>query len=257
MQDLTKYKRLFAFGCSFTQYRWPTWADILAQEIPVFYNYGRSGAGNLYMYLALIEAHTRHGINQDDLVVMAWTNCAREDRYVHNNWRCYGNIFTQEEYDPDWVKKFADLRGYFIRDMAVVQGTKLLLDSIGVDYDFFSMVPLQLVDQYRPDTMTDIADVESLYSNVLSEIKPSYYDIVFNRNWLSRNPRPKFYFKSKLVKDNHPTPLEHLEYLQKVWPTCSFKPETLDYVQTWNTKILEAEPTENPQYIKHPNFTRL
>ena len=31
--DWTKYKRFFTFGCSFTCYMWPTWADIISKEM--------------------------------------------------------------------------------------------------------------------------------------------------------------------------------------------------------------------------------
>ena len=50
--DFSKYKRLFVFGCSFTQYRWPTWADIIAKDNPhlEYFNTANSGAGNLYIF---------------------------------------------------------------------------------------------------------------------------------------------------------------------------------------------------------------
>lgn len=51
--------RLFAFGCSFTHYKWPTWADIVARDFKVYENWGRGGAGNFYPYSALIECHTK------------------------------------------------------------------------------------------------------------------------------------------------------------------------------------------------------
>jgi len=38
-----KPRRLFAFGCSFTQYKWPTWADILGKSFDLSYNLGKSG----------------------------------------------------------------------------------------------------------------------------------------------------------------------------------------------------------------------
>ena len=42
-------KRLFTFGCSFTDYRWATWANILAYELDCeFHNFGKSGAGNQF-----------------------------------------------------------------------------------------------------------------------------------------------------------------------------------------------------------------
>jgi hypothetical protein len=42
--------RLFTFGCSFTNYRWSTWADCLAPEFDYFENWGQSGGGNHYIF---------------------------------------------------------------------------------------------------------------------------------------------------------------------------------------------------------------
>ena len=42
MQDLMlqKYNRFFSFGCSFTQYHWPTWANVIGMHFDYdnFYN---------------------------------------------------------------------------------------------------------------------------------------------------------------------------------------------------------------------------
>ena len=53
--DIKKYKRFFAFGCSFTRYEWITWADIIAYHIKESYNYGRSGGGNSYIFYSLVN----------------------------------------------------------------------------------------------------------------------------------------------------------------------------------------------------------
>ena len=45
--DFNKYKRVFAFGCSFTNYIYPTWADLIMHEMPSAecYNFGKAGGG--------------------------------------------------------------------------------------------------------------------------------------------------------------------------------------------------------------------
>ena len=45
-----KFKRAFVFGCSFTQYYWPTWADILGREFNKFENWGQCGGGNQFIF---------------------------------------------------------------------------------------------------------------------------------------------------------------------------------------------------------------
>jgi hypothetical protein len=257
MIDFKKYKRFFAFGCSFTQYIWPTWADIIAQEIPKSYNYGLGGSSNVLMYLSLIEAHQKHRITSDDLVIITWTNCAREDRYLNRGWHTPGNIYTTDFYSAEYLQKYADLRGYFLRDITIIQGTKLILDSLNVDYHFHCMVPMQTVNQYTDKTMPDIQDIEARYAEVLALIKPSYHEVIFNFNWNSRIPRPTAWYKNKFHTDPHPTPDEHLEYILKTHPGTVFKPSTIDYSNEFTLKILADAYVKSIEYIERPNVFRL
>ena len=257
MIDFKKYKRFFAFGCSFTQYKWPTWADIIAQEIPESYNYGMGGGSNVLMHLSLIEAHQKHQITSDDLVIITWTNCAREDRYINGHWQTPGNIYTTGFYDAEYVKKYADLRGYFLRDMTLIQGTKLILDSLKVDHYFHSMVPLQTVNQYTDKAMKNIKDIEARYADVLAFVKPSYLEVIFNFDWLKRQPRPTVWYNNKFNIDPHPTPDEHLEYLLKLHPGTMFKQSTLDYSKEFTQRILADAYVQDIKYIDWPKVSRL
>ena len=173
-------KRLFTFGCSFTSYPWPTWADILGKTFEHYENWGQSGAGNQYIFNSLVECNTRNRLTADDTVIIMWTNVAREDRYVNERWLTPGNIYTQNEYDAEFVKKFSDDRGYLIRDFATISATIDLLDKWGVNYDFLSMIPIDKVDQYSNKTSSEDQDVIDLYSDIFKKIKPSVYEIVFN-----------------------------------------------------------------------------
>ena len=78
--------RLFTFGCSFTQYLWPTWANVLGREFAHFENWGRMAAGNQFIFNSLIECHLKKQLGPNDTVGIMWTNVFREDRYVNNQW---------------------------------------------------------------------------------------------------------------------------------------------------------------------------
>ena len=97
--NFSKYKRFFAFGCSFTNYKWPTWADIISQEFTEenSFNYGCCGAGNYIITHSVMEADHFHNLGPDDLVMVMFTNFQREDRYVKNKggWLYHGNIYSQ------------------------------------------------------------------------------------------------------------------------------------------------------------------
>ena len=52
-----KPTRIFTFGCSFTDYIWPTWANIIAYDLNIpFHNYGRGGAGNQFIFNTIMQA---------------------------------------------------------------------------------------------------------------------------------------------------------------------------------------------------------
>lgn len=38
--------RLYTFGCSYTSWNWPTWADIMSLEANYYENWGHAGLGN-------------------------------------------------------------------------------------------------------------------------------------------------------------------------------------------------------------------
>lgn len=219
-------KRLFTFGCSFTQYwRWPTWADALGRESEYFENWGQCGAGNCLIFYNLMECHQRNRITPEDQVYVMWTNTSREDRYVGRRWLAAGNIYWMagNEFSEDYIRRYTCERGYLIRDLAVIAAARQLLQSWGCEYRFFSMVPLTETNEtcdlgYNPDDVrgTD-ADVRELYRDVLDAIGPSVFDTVFRGNWQSRPPGlPDCYTPDR--RDFHPTPLEHLEYLDQVMP---------------------------------------
>lgn len=181
-------KRLFTFGCSFTQYEWPTWADIIGREFEFYENWGRCGGGNHFIFNSLNECIIRNKLGKNDTVVIMWTNIYREDRYTKNQWITIGNIYgqPQEFLDKFFVKKYSDDRGYLIRDLAFIHASKKILDQIGAKYIFLSMVPISNIDQYSAVKATNVADVIDLYKETIDFIRPSIYETIFNCDWTSK-----------------------------------------------------------------------
>lgn len=249
--DFSKYKRFFAFGCSFTEYWWPTWADLIAKEIPESYNFGKSGGGNHFIFNSLMEAYARHKFTSDDLIIVKWTSVAREDRYVNGSWLIPGNIYTQSFYDENFVKNFVNFRGCLIRDCAFIQGAKLILDSFNLDYAFLSMVPIDSVNQHTLNFGKTDRDILNLYRDTLSIIKPSIYEVLYNCSWSSL-PACKFLNSgtNQIYDDHHPLPLYHIQYLQKVFNKINFSENTINYANE-ETKILL-----NPNTVANVNYNR-
>lgn len=270
--------RLFAFGCSFTSWRWPTWADILGQEFDYYENWGKPGAGNHYIFNSLNECIANNTLVPGDTVIIMWTNVMREDRYINNTWEVSGNINTvniNKLYDKSFVRKYIDERGTLIRDLAYVNAAKHILENLGVNYIFLSMVPLTNSDMFIVKNADSINDVIVAYKSVLDTIRPSIYEKIFNFNWYSRpftskktivetiktyynsiagadwpsfnkfqkqdftgvnqeiiNELDNFKWGFKQIDDDlirrdpHPTPAEHLEYLDIIIPEIKISDKT-------------------------------
>ena len=64
--------RFFAFGCSFTDYQWTTWADIVAAAYPgaEYFNLGRGGTSNQLILYRMMEADQLYNFNKEDLIIV-------------------------------------------------------------------------------------------------------------------------------------------------------------------------------------------
>jgi len=258
--DFTKYKRFFAFGCSFTEYTWPTWADLIAKEIPDYYNFGMMGAGNQLIFNKLIQANIRYKFDKDDLVIVMWTNCAREDRYVESGWIRPGNIYSQPMYDANFVKKFSCPRGYLIRDLATINATDIILSGIGCGYDFLSMVPMTQANQYDMEFDTDnIGDVIDLYRKTIDKIKPNVYENIFKCDWHTGDPIMINYGTDKkpiINLDLHPSPRIHLKYLKFVYPEIKFSDDTERFAQEETIKLMNLPVVIRDETYKFARIAR-
>lgn len=208
--------RLFTFGCSFTNYRWSTWADCLAPEFNEFYNWGQSGAGNHFIFNSLMEADQRHNFSVGDTVIVCWTNIMRDDRYIKNKWVTLGNIADTPIYTKEFIADSVDSRGYLIRDLAFIKSVWNFLESKKVTWKFLSMNSITMEDIWSTDHLKE-QDVIALYQDVLNIILPSFKQVLRPNGW---------YQKLLPGDDDHPMPTEHLAYLDTVLPGWVTKQET-------------------------------
>jgi len=142
-------RRLFTFGCSFTNYLWPTWADVLGTDYMLFNNWGWPGLGNRAIAERLAEAHTKFKLEPSDIVIVQWTSHLRND-WMHfrhpkddySNWRTAGSIFTEKNmklYDKKWLDIFWDEKAYYIHTLNHILLAQSFLDGIGCEWYMTSM----------------------------------------------------------------------------------------------------------------------
>lgn len=232
--------RLFTFGCSFTNYRWSTWADCLAPEFDYFENWGQAGAGNHYIFNSVMECDQRNHFSAGDTVVVCWTGVHRDDWYINNKWQTLGNMHTCPIYNPEYLKTHVDDRGYLIRDLAFVKGVKTLLENRpGLTWKFIAMNELASMP-FPDDNTSEHRDVMRLYEDVFRSMGPSYQKTLFPNGWPDRNGDP------------HPSPEEHLQFLDAVLP---------GWVTKESTRVIMHEESinlnKNPKKTGMTKVTRL
>jgi hypothetical protein len=134
-------KRLFTFGCSYTSYSWPTWANLLSIDYDEFYNWGLAGLGNRAIAERVMEAHQRHTFTKDDLIIIQWSSHLRNDWFHEHamperrsNWKTAGSIFNylnQSLYDQKWVETFFYEPAYLMHTLNNIGLTQGFLKSTG------------------------------------------------------------------------------------------------------------------------------
>jgi len=291
-------KKLLAFGCSFTDYDWSTWADILGREFDDFENHGRCGAGNTYIFNHVMQCIAENKITDSSTVIVMWSNVIREDRYVNGEWITPGCIYNQNTYSEGFMD-FVDPVGMFVRDCAHIAAVTHALDSTGCTYHFLSMMPIDNAREYLKLNWTEkildsdtVSQYKRKYKKYLDLIKPSMLEVVYNNNWYNRRDdlvKDKSWYSNLTVPDNwfydqqpedsilpgldnlyncndrvksflcdrmnaqsideivefklwehidhHPTPLLHLEYLQKVLPEYKISEDNIQRVINENSTL--------------------
>jgi hypothetical protein len=249
-----KYERFFAFGCSVTNYKWPTWADIIGRDIKFYENWGEQGGGNTFIFNSVMEANARYNFTKNDLVIVFWSTKEREDRYLNNKWFHATPSNIESKYGSEWIQKFYfDSRSFLIRDVAAMQAVQDILSSKECDwamlswYEFFNSLKLREELKKHPDKklellatwsqlcrevyqggsvsdLFDDADVIKLYQSVFKNISGIYRwfeeDIVEN--------------KSHSREDDHPLPCEALQFLDWVWPNNTISSEARNFVLNYD-----------------------
>ena len=134
-------KRLFAFGCSYTSYSWPTWANLLSFEYDEFYNWGLAGLGNRAIAERVAEANVRYTFTEEDTVIVQWSSHIRNDWWHqtslpdrHPGWKTAGSIFNYINaslYDEKWIKTFFFEPAFLMHTLNNISLTQEFLKSVG------------------------------------------------------------------------------------------------------------------------------
>lgn len=257
---------MVTYGCSFTNYYWSTWADILAENLDLkLVNRGLDGCGNNFIS-ARINHDVKSGlIEKDDVVRIMWC--------YYNRISDFNNLEGITKFVPPTQKKSEMIKNFHTNLNIMLQCQEMLK---GNDYEFMLWLPFTQDSPAPSGRYITPKEIKNFpwQEKFEKTIHPPLVDIVMQGRLLSRidhavfnNDLPPIILKNlkRLAKkekksplelirqqarsgdgrsaiffDYHPTPLMHLEYLQAIYPKMKWKTALLDKIHRENQEVLNT-----------------
>lgn len=224
---------LYTFGCSFTSYVWPTWADIISYDLNMnLKNYGQCGLGNYGIAGRVLEVNESLEIDDSDMLMVLWSSWDREDRLKKGVWKGEGSVFCNDEiYGNKWLKSFYDDSDKIMKNIYYIHSTNKIygknINWQGSGFEYYVNDPYADHVPYGVDYHAK--SVIERYGNLL----PDLYV------WKNAENRPSF----RHLDDTHPDIEKHLELVQDViYPAIGkeIKKETVDFFREVQYSIESA-----------------
>ena len=239
--------RLFTFGCSFTSYIWPTWADFVGLNFNEYQNWANAGAGNYFIASRIYECDSVNKFTEDDTILVMFSQYFRNDMIdKESNWVNAGNIYNQTLYGHDFVTKYwSEEHGYFMTWYNILS-VKKLLDGIGCKYKFMSAFDIS--SQKSP--IENISKRMVQCSNDLQKFLSHHNLMDFNEN------KPQYNFIDEF--DSHPTITTHLNWIKSYLP--EYYTNYMDtYAEKWESLVEKDKKNTYNNFKdiveKHRNFS--
>lgn len=204
--------RLFTFGCSFTQYKWPSWADMIGLNFEKFYNFGQPGSGIFFMLYQFVFGNEYFKFNKNDTLIFMLSDEARVDIIKNQEWLTTGLVFNSKEiFGERFFNHYSEIHAVE-SSYIYVYLLKEMLDKIGCKYEIIYAFPpffentMDLFDKSikniwnKKDNLTS-NNIESL-TNFSQKVNDNSYSLV---NDLTK----------ETYQDGHCTISTHLEYVKK------------------------------------------
>jgi hypothetical protein len=204
-------KRLITFGCSYTGYVTATWADYMGANFEEYMNYGQGGASNTFIMNRFIEVSNI--LNEDDYVVVMFTNMDRFSFRNKNNWKHGGNIYWNTDITKDFVENMWSDEWSVYQTYIAVKTIKEILTLKNIKHTFLTSMNNEIIEKEL--FLNKLMNKYFMYIKNSLDVKEAMDD------WKLKN----FENESNYVKyqdrdthDTHPTQLMHYEYLKQIFP---------------------------------------
>ncbi len=261
---------IHAFGCSFTRYYWPSWADLINQVEPCT-NYGLPGVGNKAIFTRVISALTRGQIDSQDRVIVQWSGHTRYDLWLNpGRWLQRGNVWNQQttsfpgsnqpgRITDDFLVNLWSDQDALIQSLTLAIALSDVLKARGIEYCYHFMTDWRrsrletssheiataayshvLVDHWL--ALEDLHKVQTSWIPWLVEQRQQWPALLWQ---LTKNRPP--------AEDLHPEPRESVQYLQKMQSILKWSDSEWSRAQQAADQTQQALEQANRQNCEHPN----
>jgi len=227
--------KYLAFGCSYTQYGYPTYADFIGQHFDRRENLGHSGAGNRYIFhkvVATINTLKREKVKltENDLITIQWSGLPREDKILNKETRypCAGYLGSQGEYEMEYINRYFSLEQNFFELVNYINILNDMFKTLPCQYRMFFMMDFdkpEFEDFYGEAFMSE--DFNERFGNIknagyfkeLTRITPHNIQAIESyriEHTMDKESPYCYSFRgeggNEICDDTHPTPYSHYEY---------------------------------------------
>ena len=209
--------RIFTFGCSFTDYSWPTWADLLLYSNKGI-NYGRCGAGFEHIMNSLVQCDKDYKLREEDKVIVVYPNLLRWDMPFYPDMLCVGNALTSPW--KDHLDELYNLEGLTYKNLNIMVMIDNFLKQKKVQYRYSSILPLfEHPENYflSIEFGEQIKDhLEYVKRTVMHSQLTDFYTFLYGK--VDQHPvwTGTKKWKNEEGKDYHPTITSHYNWLTKI-----------------------------------------
>jgi hypothetical protein len=239
-------KRLFTFGCSFTKYHYPTWANFLSVDFDYFENWGKSGIGNKAITERIVECHVKNKFTKDDTVIVQWSSHLRYDYslldFLNNGWQINGGILNpvalQNVYNNNWHEIFFDEQAYIMHSLNHIVMIDKFLKNTNCTY---FMTSIGNFDKLGTDLINEVEHLSKNKPDSINKNYPQlshYFNSINFNNWIEplitsikENPELSWTWRmgpgdGTVNIDSHPSPKQHLCWVNKyLRPKLNLEPK--------------------------------
>lgn len=211
--------RLFTFGCSFTRYCWPTWADILF-AVREGENWALPGGGNKFIFASLMECMVTNKITAEDTVIMMWSSWAREDRYLNNAWQLHGNVYNNDFYTEDFLMRYWDDTGAALDSYNYKTAAYTMLEQLGCEYIMASGFEPTLIREagedfsLKVDGLLNSAEFEKYQTHLAQYSHRTIDQPLCDHKYCSDYVFRRTNWSNKPTGDSHPLPQQSHAWLR-------------------------------------------